>query len=124
MKNGCKIHTRQCLPMNMARMKDVTTLDVKVVNISFTLKRHIYIYELLVHESIVSNLPCTYLVAIGVSPSCICLNFVSNAKSSRHNYFLSYKHMYHIYNVCLKLVGDNRTHQASLSQNDVENILS
>ncbi len=107
MKNGCKICTRQCLLMNMARMKNATTLDAKVVNISFTPKGHIYIYELLVHESIVSNLPCTYFVTIGVFPSCICPNFVSNAISSRHSYFLSYKHMYHIYNVCLKLVGDN-----------------
>jgi len=108
MKNGCKICMRQCLPMNMAMMKDATTLDAKVVNISFTPKGHIYIYELLVHESNVSNLPCTYFVTIGVFPSCICPNFVSNAASSKHSYFLSYKHMYYIYNV--KLVGDNWTH--------------
>jgi hypothetical protein len=93
--------------MNMARMKDATTLDAKVLNINFTSKGHIYIYEFLVHESSVSNLPCTYFVTIGVFPSCICPNFVSNATSSRHSYFFSYKHMYHIYNVCLKLVVDN-----------------
>jgi hypothetical protein len=47
--------------MNMARMKDVTTLDAKVVNISFTPQEHIYIYELLVHESTINNLPCITL---------------------------------------------------------------
>jgi hypothetical protein len=110
MKNGHKIRMRQCLPMIIARMKDATTLDAKVVNISFTPQGHIYIYELLVHESIVNNLPCTYFVTIGVFPSCICPDFVSIVASYRHNYFLSYKHMYYIYNVCLKLVGDNQTH--------------
>ncbi len=56
MKNGHKIRMRQCLPMNMVRMKNAITLDAKVVNISFTPQGHIYIYELLVHKSIVSNL--------------------------------------------------------------------
>jgi len=61
MKNGHKIRMRQCLPMNMARMKDATTLDAKVVNISFTLQENIYIYGMLVHESTINNLPCITL---------------------------------------------------------------
>ncbi len=87
------------------------------------LKDILYIYELLVHVSIFNNLPCTYFVTISVFPNCICLDFVSNATSFRHSYFLSYKHMYYIYNVCLNLVGNNCTHPPSLNQNDVQNIL-
>jgi hypothetical protein len=49
--------------------------------------------------------------------------FVSSATSFRHSYFLSYKHMYYIYNVCLNLVGNNCMHPPSLNHNDVENIL-
>jgi len=114
-RNGFKIRVRECLPANMSRMKDVVTLDAKVVNITFTPQGHTYIYELLVNDSIENNLPCTYFVTIGVFPSCLCSYFVSNATSSRHSYFLSCKHMYYIYNVCLNLVGDIRTQQPSLS---------
>jgi hypothetical protein len=78
-QNGFKICVRQCLPMKMSRMKDAVILDGKVVNITFTPQGHTYIYELLVHESIVNNLPCTYFVTIGVYPSCTCPYFVSNA---------------------------------------------
>ncbi len=122
-KNGCKIRVRECLLANMSRMKDVATLDGKVVNIIFTPQGHTYIYELLVHESTVNNLPCTYFVIIDIFPSCPCSNFVSNATSSRHSYFLSCKHMYYIYNACLNLVRDIRTHQPSLSRNDIKDIL-
>jgi hypothetical protein len=111
-RNGHKICVRQCLPTNISRMKDIATLDAKVVNITFT-QGHTYIYELLVQESTINNLPCTYFVTIGVFPSCTCLDFVSNATSSRHSYFLSCKHMYYIYNVHLNLVVDTRTHQPS-----------
>jgi hypothetical protein len=104
-------------------MKDVATLDAKVVNKTFTPQGHTYIYELLVHESIVNNLPCTYFVTIDVFPSCTCLNFVFNVTSSKHSYFLSCKHMYYIYNVRLNFVGNTCTHQPSLNQNDVEEIL-
>jgi len=104
-------------------MKDVATLDAKVVNITFTTQGHTYIYELLVHESTINNLPCTYSITIGVFPNCTCLDFVSNVASFKHSYFLSCKHMYYIYNMCLHLVGDTCTHQPSLSQNDVEDIL-
>jgi hypothetical protein len=103
-QNGCKLCVKQCLPTNMFRMKDVTTLDAKVVNINFTPQGHIYIYELLVHESIVNNLSCTYFVIIGVYPNFICLDLVSNVVSFGHSYFLSFKHMYYIYNVHLNLV--------------------
>jgi hypothetical protein len=64
----------------MSRMKDVATLDGKVVNITFTPQGYTYIYELLVHESIVKNLLCTYFVIVGVYPSCNCPYFVSNAQ--------------------------------------------
>jgi hypothetical protein len=104
-------------------MKDVATLDAKVVNITFTTQGHTYIYELLVHESTINNLPCTYSITIGVFPNCTCLDFVSNVAGFKHSYFLSCKHMYYIYNMCLNLVGDTCTHQPSLSQNDVEDIL-
>ncbi len=63
-RNGCKIRVRECLPANMSRMKDVVTLDAKVVNITFTPQGHTYIYELLVNDSIENNLPCTYFVTI------------------------------------------------------------
>ncbi len=46
-----------------------------------------------------------------------------NATILRYSYFLSCKHMYCIYNVGLNLVRDTRTHQPSLTQNDVEDIL-
>jgi hypothetical protein len=88
-------------------MKNATTFDAKVVNITFTPQRHTYIYELLVHELIVNNLPCTYFVSIDVFPSCICSYFVSNVASYRHSYFLSHKHMYYIYNVHLNLVRNH-----------------
>jgi hypothetical protein len=111
----------------MFRLKDVATLNVKVVNITFTPQRHTYIYSLLVHESIVNNLPCTYFVTIGVFPSCTCLDFVSNAPSFKHSYFVSYKHMYYIYkhmyyiyNVHMSLVTYICTHQPSLNRNDVD----
>jgi hypothetical protein len=122
-KNGHKICVRKCLPTNISRMKDVATLDAKVVNITFTPQGHTYIYELLVQQSTINNLPCTYFVTIGVFPSCTCLDFVSNATSSRHSYFLSYKHMYYIYNVHLNFVVNTCTHQPSLSSNNVEDIL-
>jgi hypothetical protein len=61
-RNGHKIHVNQCLLVNMSRMKDVASLDAKVVNITFTTQGHTYIYELLVHESTVNNLPHTYFV--------------------------------------------------------------
>jgi hypothetical protein len=107
----------------MSKLKHVATLDAKVVNITFTPQGHTYIYELLVHESTVNNLPCTYFVTIGVFPSCICLDFFSNVASSKHSFFLSCKHMYYIYNVLLNLVKETCTHQPSLNQNDVEEIL-
>jgi hypothetical protein len=66
-QNGCKLCVEQCLPMNMFRMKDTTILDAKVVNITFTPQGHTYIYELSIHESTITNLPCTYFVTIGVS---------------------------------------------------------
>jgi hypothetical protein len=88
----------------MFRMKDATTLDAKVVNIIFTSQGYTYIYELLVHESTVNNLPCTYFVTIGVYPNFICLDLVSNVVTFGHSYFLSFKHMYYIYNVHLNLV--------------------
>lgn len=53
--------------MNMSRMKDVVTLDAEIVNITFTPQGHTYICELLVHESIVNNLPCTYFVTKSMS---------------------------------------------------------
>jgi hypothetical protein len=93
-RNGCKICVRQCLPTNMFRMKNATTLDAKVVNITFTPQRHTYIYDLLVHEFIVNNQPCTYFVSIDVFPRCTCSYLVSNVASCRHNYFLSHEHMY------------------------------
>ncbi len=58
---GCKICVRQCLSMNMFRMKDVVTLDAKVVSITFTSQEHTYIYELLIHELIV-NEPTMHLL--------------------------------------------------------------
>jgi hypothetical protein len=122
-KNGHKICVKQCLLTNMSRIKNVATLYAKVVNITLTPQGHTYIYELLVHKSIVNNLPCTYFVTIGVLPSCTCLDFVSNVASSKHSYFLSCKHMYYIYNMHLNLVGDIRTHQPSLSRNNVEDIM-
>ncbi len=106
-RNGCKICVRQCLSMNMVRMKDVVTLDVKVVSITFISQGHTYIYELLVHELIVNNLSCTYFVSIDVFPSCPCSYFVSNVASYRHNYVHSPKHMYYIYNVHLNMVRNN-----------------
>jgi len=66
-RNGHKIHVIQCLLINMFTMKDVATLDAKVVNITFTPQGHTYICELLVHESIVNNLPHTYFVTKLVS---------------------------------------------------------
>ncbi len=39
-RNGCKICVTQCLPTNMFRMKDVVTLDAKVVNITFRPEGH------------------------------------------------------------------------------------
>jgi hypothetical protein len=51
----------------MARMNDACTLDANVVNIIFGPQGHIYIYELSIHESTITNLPCTYFVTIGVS---------------------------------------------------------
>jgi hypothetical protein len=66
-RNGHKIHVIQCLLVNMFMMKDVATLDAKVVNITFTPQGHTYICELLVHESIVNNLPCTYFVTKSMS---------------------------------------------------------
>jgi hypothetical protein len=84
-RNECKTHVKQCLLTNMSRMKDVATLDAKVVNITFTPQGHTYIYELLVHESTINNLRCTYFVTISVFLSCTCLDFVSNATSSRHS---------------------------------------
>jgi hypothetical protein len=104
-RNGRKICVKQCLPTNISRMKDVATLDAKVVNITFTPKGYTYIYELLVQESTINNLPCTCFVTIGVFPSYTCLDFVSNATSSRHSYFLSCKHMYYIYDMHLNLVA-------------------
>jgi len=65
------------------------------------------------HAPILSQLVCF--------PS-TCSNFVSNPTSSRHSYYLTCKHIYYIYNVCLDLVGDNETHQPSLSWNDVKDI--
>jgi hypothetical protein len=103
-QNGCKLCVEQCLPMNMFRMKDTTILDAKVVNITFTPQGHTYIYELLVHESIVNNLPCTYFVTISVYPNFMCMDLVSNVVNFGHSYFLSFKHMYYIYNVCFNLV--------------------
>jgi hypothetical protein len=79
-QNGHKICVRQRLLMKMSRMKDLVTLDGKVFNITFTPQGHTYIYEILVHESIFNNLPCTYFVTIGVYPSCTCPYFVSNAQ--------------------------------------------
>jgi hypothetical protein len=101
---------------------DPWSLWCKVVNIIFTPQKHTYIYELLVHESILT-LPCTHFVIVGVYPSCTCPNFLSNATSFRHSYFLSCKHMHYICNVHLNLVGDLQMHQPSLNYNDVKNIL-
>ncbi len=116
---GHKICMRQCFSTNMFTLKNVATLDVKLVNIPFTPQRHTYISSLLVLESIV-KLPCTYFVTIGVFPSCTCLDFVSNAPCFKHSYFLSYKHMYYIYNVHMNLVIDIHIHQPSLNGNDVD----
>jgi hypothetical protein len=117
---GHKICVKQCFSTNMFWLKDVATSNDKLVNITFTPQRHTYIYSLLVHESIVDNLPCTYFVTNGVFPSCTCLHFVSNAPSFKHSYFLSYKHMYYMYNVHMSLVVDIRIHQPSLNRNDVD----
>jgi hypothetical protein len=106
-KNGCKNCVRQWLSTNMFRMKDVVTLDAKVVSITLISQGHTYIYELLVHELIVNNLPCTHFVSIDVFPSCTCSYFVFNVTSYRHSYFLSRKHMYYIYNLHLNLIRDN-----------------
>jgi hypothetical protein len=46
--------------------ENVATLDAKVINITFTFQGYIYIYELLIHESTINNLPCTYFVISGV----------------------------------------------------------
>jgi hypothetical protein len=104
-------------------MKDVATSDAKVVSITFTPQGHTYIYELLVHESIVNNLPCTYFLTIGVFPSCICPDFISNVANSKNSYFLSCKHMYFINNLCLNLIRDIRTHQLLLNWNNVKDIM-
>jgi hypothetical protein len=85
------------------------TLNAKVVNITFIPQGHTYIYELLVHESTINNLPCTYFVTIGVAQilfvqNFVCQYLVSNVVSFGHGYFLSFKHMYYIYNVRLNLV--------------------
>jgi len=101
MKNGHKICIK--FAINMVRMKDVATLDAKVVNVTFT-HGHDYIYELLICESTINNLPFTCFVTIGVFPSCICPNFVSNATSFRHSFYLICKHMYYTFNVFLNLV--------------------
>ncbi len=114
-KIGHKICLGQCFSTNMFTPKDAATLGVKVVNMTFTLQRHTYIYSFLVHESIVKNLLCIYFVTIGVFPSCTCLDFVSNATSFKYSYFLSYNHMYYIYNVHMSLIRDIRTHQPSLN---------
>jgi hypothetical protein len=53
-----------------------------------------------------------------------CLDFVYNLASSRHSYYFTCKHMHYSYNVRLDLVRDNQTHQPSLSQNDVKDILT
>jgi hypothetical protein len=84
-RNECKTHVKQCLLTNMSKMKNVATLDAKVVNITFTPQGHTYIYELLVHESTINNIQCTYFVTISVFLSCTCLDFVSNATSSKHS---------------------------------------
>lgn len=55
-QNGRKLCVKQCLPTNMFKMKDASTLDAKVVNINFTPQGHTYIYQLLVHESTINNL--------------------------------------------------------------------
>ncbi len=103
-QNGRKLCVKQCLPTNMFRMKDATHLQCQGVNITFIPQGHTYIYELLVHESTINNLPCTYFVTIGVYPNFICPNLVSNVVSFGHSYFLSFKHLYYIYNVRLNLV--------------------
>jgi len=83
--------------MNMSKIKDVATLDTKVVNITFTSQGRTCIYELLVHESTVNNLPCTYFVTIGVFPNCTHPYLISNATSFRHSYFLSLQtHVLHL----------------------------
>jgi hypothetical protein len=105
---------------NASQQTCFATLNVKLVNITFTPQRHTYIYSLLVHESIVNNLPCTYFVTNGVFPSCTCLHFVSNAPSFKHSYFLSYKHMYYIYNVHVSFVLQIHIHQPSLNRNNVD----
>lgn len=55
---------KQCLPTNMAWMKDVVCLDVKVVNITFIPQGYTYIYEWLVHESTITNMLYTYFFTI------------------------------------------------------------
>jgi hypothetical protein len=50
MKNGHKIHMK--FAIIMVRMKDVATLDAKVVNTTFTHEGHNYIYELLTCEQL------------------------------------------------------------------------
>jgi len=100
--------------------ENVATLDAKVINITFTFQRYIYIYELLVHESIINNLPCTCFVISGVFPSCTSnLDFVSIIASCRQSYYITCKHMYHMYNVHRRW----QTHHFTLSWNDVEDIL-
>jgi hypothetical protein len=44
MRNGRKICMKQCFPKSIIRMKDVTTLNAKVVNIAFTPQGHTYIW--------------------------------------------------------------------------------
>jgi hypothetical protein len=98
------------------------SLWCKVVNITFTPQKHIYIYELLVHESIVNT--TMHLLCHGwCLPKLYLSKFVSNATSFKHSYFLSYKHTYYVCNVHLNLVWDFQMHQPSLNCNDVKNIL-
>ena len=71
------------------------------------------------------NKPVCYIVTISDTPACNCPFFVSSVADSKNGYyFMTCKHMYHVYNVVLGLpLEDERPHQATLSREEVDEIM-
>ena len=71
------------------------------------------------------NKPVSYVVTISDTPGCNCQFFVSSVADSKNGYyFMTCKHMYHVYNVVLGLpLEDERPHQATLSRLEVDDIM-
>ncbi|KAG0594084.1 hypothetical protein M758_UG046300 [Ceratodon purpureus] len=76
--------------------------------------------------STTTNKPLTYVVTISEFPACICQFFIKSVADPKLGlFYMTCKHMYHIYNKVLGLpISDNRPYQPSLNKGDVEDIVS